>query len=309
MGPKKSSKGSKKAPSKNPSSPSTNIYDLLDQLNSNLENDKEKIDILEKNINEYKSQIEITEINTKLDQIEKYRNQSDKKAFTLNDLEIKSNVNSENSLSIEDIKSEFNSAFQNLTNSVKTIKDTINLVDLLISNNKLETLFKIKNKKIQSIYDNVINIDINKPDFFENTINNLNKYFKNEINNDFINEVYKDVKIDQSTNIIDDTKSFFDSYKKYYENLIKSINDLLDKINNNDLVLINKYSDYINNYTASINKKMIKYKSIINDTDDKLKNTKKGKTTYILPYSDVLYASIIQLVIIVDFLSYFYRPK
>ena len=107
-------------------------------------------------------------------------------------------------------------------------------------------------------------------------------------------------------------KELFNSYKKYYNDLITSINLLLNKINNGDLVLRNDiYGNkdlILLGYKNIINKKQNKIKFITEQYKNN-KNSKKGKTTLVLPYTDTLYVSIIYLLVIIDFLSYFYKPK
>ena len=264
---------------------------------------KKKLSINEKDLNAMELLLLKNDIANKINNIIKYRNDEKENK---EELITKENQTIENSIPIESIKSEFNSEYEKLINSVKTIKDTINLVKMLGSNNKLKTMFEIKNKNINKIYEmiNITRIETNKMD---KIIENLNKYIKKEFKYDFINDVYKEIKISESTDIFSDVELFFNSYKQYYDDLIKSINLLLDQINNKELVLITD-SDSIGNYNRIIEKKMNKYNSIISDGKND-KNTVKGKIKYVLPYTDVLYASVIQLIVIIDYLSYFYRSK
>lgn len=305
----------------------SSIIDALKNFDKYMQSEKKNIDNLKKMIDLEESEVLRKEISIKIDNIIKYRDnekkdevKDEKNSTKINSKNLPNNNSNkeknipntpiENSVIIDDIKSDFNSQYEKLINSIKTIKDTIDLVKMLASNNKLKTIFEIKNKNINSLYKKIVDLPNMNKENMDKIIEESNKFIKKEFKYDFINEVYKEIKISESTDIFVDVQLFFNSYKKYYDDLIKSINALLDQINNDELVLIEDKT-LILNYRKFIQKKMNKYNDMMsNDKDDKdEKNTVKGKTKYVLPYTDILYSSIIQLIVIVDFLSYFYRAK
>ena len=132
-------------------------------------------------------------------------------------------------------------------------------------------------------------------------ISELSTFFKND-KQFFYDKLKNDIFNGSSDNI----KIFFDNYDKYHESLITKIKDILNKINNNKLKLNTKSITefHINNYIINdINQKQNKInKNKIND-DKKM----KGKYTQILPYTDVLYLYFLNLLLIINFLNFFYN--
>ena len=299
---------------------STNtFYDKFMELYNILQKDKEshdtKITLLNNDMN--KQQIKINDIT---------RNKNFKTNKTeIDDTIIKNldtlieNINSKLTPTNITSSSKINQNKNNENDFNKKIKDTINsYLDILISTsnkfdenilkldenksvNKLLFLYNLNNKQISEIYNNFFkSLDITKK---EEIINSLNNYFNGKIGNDFINIIFIN---SNKQNNKEDIKSFFDIYKIYYNKLTKQIKKILNKINNNEL----KFNDiitYTTNFNNLINNKSDKINKIIYNTSSNKKNEKKGKVVHILPYTDILYAYILQLLYIIDYLTFFYN--
>jgi hypothetical protein len=310
-----------------------NINSIFDSIKTKINNIENNITTKQTKLDKIQIQISKINVNNEIKKI--LENRKSGTSNLLNNIKTKIGLLN-NKVSIEKIdviKTSFNEIYESLIICTKEIDEKTKLINLLNSNNKLKFILDSKFKKIEDIYNKIISYkfslntsatnknknitDKNITDKNKNITelyNQINTLFKSKTKNnkkdEFINEVYKDIQVKESTNIIVDCKSFFDSYKKYYDDLIKSINVLLDKINNGDLILC-KDKD-IRNRIKIFNDNIIKQKnekisSILSDKSNK--NTKKGKTVLVLPYTDILYLALIYLLIIIDFLSYFYKPK
>ena len=298
--------------------PNDNIDQILQEIDNKINDLNNKYNKNKVTLESIKSGKVKIELNEKIDKIQIDRLNEQKKIIT-KITEERDNLSIKTADKIDDIKIAFDSAYKFLTSSIKEIDDKIKLIELLNSNNKLKLLFDRKYKNITDIVniiinDNANNIKIKDKTNINDLLNKINALFTNDLKNEFLSEVYKDIQIKNATNIITNSKSFFDIYTKYYNELIKTIKGLLEKINNDDLVLINNSNN--NQLISSINvfnqkiinnkKQLIKHILI---SHDKNKNSKKGKIKLMLPYTDILYVSLLYLLIIIDFLSYFYRPK
>lgn len=129
--------------------------------------------------------------------------------------------------------------------------------------------------------------------------NHLSTYFAN-------NEKYFITKILELKEKDESLKSLLDQYYEYYQELINKIKNILNKINIGRL-LLNKNS--INTFnTKIIRDKLNKKKNIINKSEKTKDNlNKRGEYTVILPYTDILLLYFIELLIIIDYLTYFYE--
>lgn len=125
----------------------------------------------------------------------------------------------------------------------------------------------------------------------------LNNYFTNneETFIEFLNK-------EKEKSNKDIYKLFFNKYNEYYEKFIKKINNILDNINSHKLKLDTTKISY---FTTN-NIKLEKIKELFrNPTNNN--NNNSGKYTKILPYTDILLVYLLYLLLIIDYLTYFYK--
>ena len=97
---------------------------------------------------------------------------------------------------------------------------------------------------------------------------------------------------------------FFEEYINYFDNILLKINSIFDKINKE----IFKYDDNItdiDNYFHYIDKKIKNIERIIKNSIN-YNTEKKDKYIKIIPYTDTMFLYIIHLILIIDYLNYFY---
>jgi hypothetical protein len=211
------------------------------------------------------------------------------------------------------IKNNCNIEFDMLDKILKNIDNKLSIIEFNKIDNKLyffykkDDIYKLYNNyfndmtKSKKNADNLLTIsNSNKYNNFMNTIlKELNKYFI-ENKEDFFKKIQEIFNNNNNNNLI----SFLDQYKKYKDELIFKINDLLDKINDDKLKL-NLNNKNIPKFIPLIKKKQDRIKKILDHVNDKIDT--KGKYTVIIPSTDVLFLYIINLLIIIDFLTYFYE--
>ena len=214
----------------------------------------------------------------------------------------KSYINSTND---KDLKDKFNKEF----NSIITISRDYDLVidskDYKKVNNKVLNYYN-KNyiflKIINEIKNNKrINEIKNNKRINEKITNELSNYFyNNDIFIDKLNPIFsKDFKDEN-------VSSFFEEYQEFY-NILKNkkIKLLLNKINNR----IIKYKDSPNDFRNGIKTKIDYYENIkkfAEPSKNEFKD-KKGKYTQVLPYTDIMFLYFIDLLIIIDYLTFYYE--
>jgi len=193
------------------------------------------------------------------------------------------------------------------------------------------------NKKNSNI--NLLDITSNISKYFSNLKNNNNNFISQLNQHNFLKDL-GEVKSDKYESL----KSFSDEYQKYCNELITKIKTILNNINKNKLVLIKDYN--ITNSTNSNNTiiketfiKIISIKinkinlinsnkngtnkngtnkngtnkngtnknGINNNGIDKNNTNKKGNITLVLPYTDIMFEYLLQLLLIIDFLTFFYE--
>lgn len=145
------------------------------------------------------------------------------------------------------------------------------------------------------------------------TIDNLtiemSNYFVNSNNNNIFILKVKNISTNNSN---DSVKVFFKKYNEYYNELTDKIKNMLDQINNGILTINNsskasiftKYISRKNRILAKIEKDQEGYRKNITD-----KKIKVGKYTKILIYTDVLFKYLVDLLNIIDYLTFFYEKK
>jgi len=313
------------------------LYDLFDSNNKNLVNiyilgknniyEDSDIIIINNIIDNYKKNPSITDLNdvlifNQINLIEAYY----KTKLSSNSLSLKSknNIISRSNLPNLDTDNgltEFNQIFLNyvteITNTIFTINKETKKLEYNNSKNKLyflSTLDDKLNKYIGDIRGIDISTNNNTIKKIQTIYENINKYFTDlkTNNNNFISLLNQHNFLKDLSNTISKSnndnslKSFADEFQKYNTELITKINNLLDKINKNKLKLIiydilnfQRFNNIISN----------KYKKIdsINTNKDGSKINKKGKFILILPYTDIMFKYLLYLLIIVDFLNFFYQ--
>lgn len=221
---------------------------------------------------------------------------------------------------INEIKENFINSFEVLFNTSKVLDDGINKLKESKSPNKLSFLYSTKNKKLNDILNESIfklkdsySLEYDKiNDKFNEIIKKLNNSFKTN-SNDFIKllNVTPTNKNDNNIKkVSNDIQPFFTTFNNYNNKLIKNIKVLLEKINSGEYTL---REDVINNQLITtfnnniIKNKKEKYENIkIEGDNTQLKNEKKGDITYVLSYTDVMFGYFIELLIFIDFLTFFY---
>ena len=130
---------------------------------------------------------------------------------------------------------------------------------------------------------------------------NIIKNYINKKNFTFIEKI-------KEINIVDnEIKPFFEEYINYFDNILLKINSIIDKINmkifnfNTKIKIDNYFDEYANEKIKNINN--IKEKSV------NLKTIKKDKYIEIIPYTDTMFLYIIYLILIIDYLNYFYSDN
>ena len=237
----------------------------------------------------------------------------------------------------------FTSEFKEIINISKNLYEKNNEITYDSSKNKVYHLYSSDKIELNKCINSILTIDtntynnfnayskLNKNEYKKNhdlntTLNNSNvqryliednitnltrdltKYFNNEYNNEDTSNFLKKIFIIQDTNKKDITKPFFDQYKNYHDKLMKQIQDILTQIDNEELILNSNLINYIGlqNFITQLQKKKQKRDKItkhaINDD-----NHPKGKYTVVLPYTDIMYLYFINLLIIIDYLKYFYK--
>ena len=137
----------------------------------------------------------------------------------------------------------------------------------------------------------------------------MSNYFVNSNNNNIFILKVNNISTNNSN---DSVKVFFKKYNEYYNELTEKIKNMLDEINDNILTINNisqvsiftKYISRKNRILDKIKKDQTDYGVNIN-----AKKIKVGKYTKILIYTDVLFKYLVDLLNIIDYLTFFYEKK
>lgn len=209
----------------------------------------------------------------------------------------------------KELKDKYNDIFNMLYESSEKITNIINVYNESQSKNILKIYYD-KNFEFNTIIEKIIKLynSPNKNDDRKKIIeitNQISDYFANQKDNIFINKVNELISKDELI------KPFWEQYYEYYKVLIKKINIILNKINMNRMNLAFRLESLLSNFQSKIiqNKikkkdEIIQYKSEMNPTN---KSNKRGEYTIILPYTDIMFLYFIDLLIIIDYLTYFYE--
>ena len=154
---------------------------------------------------------------------------------------------------------------------------------------------------------------INDKGTIEDLTLKMSNYFVDNTNNNVFMLKIKSISTNNSN---DSVKIFFKKYNEYYNELTDKIKNMLDEINNNILTIINDpiplskiviFTKYISRKNKILDK--IKKDEIAYETNTTAKKIKVGKYTKILIYTDVLFKYLIDLLNIIDYLTFFYEKK
>jgi len=142
------------------------------------------------------------------------------------------------------------------------------------------------------------------------------KYFKNNPLDKFFDILYVEL---QQNVISPDIITYIDTYKTYCNNILGKINKKINKISKN--ILNPQYIKfckqtisgtdrypYIDDFISKLSNELL----IINKVEDLCKNninknTIKGNKIFVLPYHYILYMVLLKLIVILEFLNYFYE--
>jgi len=217
------------------------------------------------------------------------------------------------------LKTEFDNSFTEILTISNKYKDIVYKMSLKKSTNLIYSIYQKNNKDFNEIYDkNLGNIEKLKEcnaEMEEKICENVSELTKritkvmiNEKSNKFIEELYND-HLKKQTPVV---SPFFEEYKAHTEDLRKKILIILKKINSKELnqkknIEIESIKQNYSNHTKT--KIQVKNKIIqINDNYEKNNTEKKrGDLLIIPPYTYTLFIYLIDLLLIIDYLTFFYE--
>ena len=197
-------------------------------------------------------------------------------------------------------------SFDSLINITLDFEKTINIIKFKNTDNKLFFIFETDLEKLNKINDNLNNLNnLNIQKKITNLQEDINNYFiatnSTSLFNKLLSKPTNSNKTVQITPILEE-------YSNYNKNLTNKIKVLLNNINKQNIKLndISNINHKINIFKNNIIKNKIdKYKKIYNELM-KEHNKINGSIKYIVSYTNVIYIYFINLLIIIDFLTYFY---
>lgn len=295
------------------------IQTYIDSITNNSKtNSKENLDYIKSALLKLSKKNDIsTIINTISKTYTKKNNSTDldaikKEILTKIDNEQKILNQNKNINSKKQLKEQFNDSFNKLLDISTQYSEIINLHNEKKTNNKIYYFYN-KNTKLTMFINKITTETIKSKEpskkeeiTIKEITDEIIKYFYN--NNDlFFQEIEKQINnIDEKNSKI---KPFFDEYQNFYnDNLIEKIKILLKKINNKNIKLINPVDiTKIDEFQKSIIKSKIDKRVKIIAKADVLSENQKGSYTVILPYTDIMFLYFIDLLIVIDFLTFFYE--
>lgn len=190
-------------------------------------------------------------------------------------------------------------SFDSLINISIDFEKIINIIKYKNTDNKLFFIFETYIEKLDDITKKINSLDTKKN--IENLIKDINSYFINSNSTLLFNKL---LSRESNSNKIE---SILEEYTNYNKNLTNKIKVLLNNINKQNIVLntdsdslkIKTFKDYI------IKNKAEKYNNIYGESKEKSSRI-NGTIKYIVSYTNVIYMYFIILLIIIDFLTYFY---
>ena len=202
-----------------------------------------------------------------------------------------------------EFKNKYNEIFTIMYDGSNKIQNIIYKYNENKSKNKIKYYYD-HDKNFNTILYNY-NYNISNPNELYIYTNKLSTYFSK-------NEKYFITKILELKEKDETLKSLLDQYYEYYQELINKIKNILNKINIGRLLLnnniINDFKNIIDKFNQIIKPKIIKKQNIINNSEKNKDNlNKRGEYTIILAYTDIMLLYFIDLLIIIDYLTYFYE--
>lgn len=282
------------------------IWDIKKKLEDDIEFNKEELDKvkIERDnllLDKYKFELYTFNENNKTEYLKNQNIYFDELITNIQNKINEKTIEIDNEITYKkELKDKYNDMFNLMYDESKSIEDTINIYHENNSKNKINYYYD-KDK----LFHSIIYKDINSKEF-TNYTNKISNYFaKNK--NDFITKILE-LK-DKNENL----KSLLDQYNEYYLELVGKIKNILNKINIGRIKLVlinnnNKNTKSTTNFNQIIESKINKKKEIINNSEKNNKNNnQKGEYTIILPYTDIMLLFFIELLIIIDYLTYFYE--
>ena len=211
------------------------------------------------------------------------------------------------------LKTEFDNTFTETLSISEKYKEIVTKIVIKTSHNPISLIYKNNNQ----IFQNIISRSTVKTPLNINYNTNIDPLTKKIIDiiinkkpdDKFIEELYNNHLKNQTPVVI----PFFEEYKKHSDELKKTIIKLLTKINNGELNIVKNIDLLRKNYVEYVkyitSKKTIRQNIInINNNYEKVKtNKKKGNLIVIPPYTHTLFLYLIDLLIIIDYLTVFYK--
>jgi len=166
-------------------------------------------------------------------------------------------------------------------------------------------------KEINSL-DELLNSNIKIKEAIQEVTKKINKYFLSEkAINDIIPDIFKENNKNQELN--QQIQYFFKKYKELFNDLVIKIKNILERINITDINDKTLKKIMITNFKTRIIKNKSEFIENINKNEEDYEtkffknNIKKGDMTEVLLYTNKLLSYYIDLLIIIDYLLFFYN--
>ena len=289
------------------------IFIILNYYNRDYDNKTKDIKRLENELTNLKNNKNSKKIKKYIfDMYNEIKDNLESISLLIKEEKLKISTNSKNN-SNKDLKDKFNNEFNSIIIISKQYEFVIDSKNYKKMNNKLLNYYN-KNYIFIKIIDKITNNKIRNNETTEeskkeNTKENENIKITNELSNYFYtNDIFIDKLNIFSKDFKDENVSlFFKQYQEFY-NILKNkkIKLLINKINNG----IIKYNDLNNNNFINGIQTKIDYYNKIKESGEPSKNEfkeKKGKYTQVLPYTDIMFLYFIDLLIIIDYLTFYYE--
>jgi hypothetical protein len=195
-------------------------------------------------------------------------------------------------------------SFDSLINVTLDFEKTINIIKFKNTDNKLFFIFETYIEKLIEIYEKINKLSNKKS--IEDLIIDINDYFITKNSTSLFNKLLS--KPTNSNKTVQITP-ILEEYSNYNKNLTNKIKVLLNNINKQNIKIklnMNDINIKIITFKNNIIKNKInKYEKIYEELN-KEHNRINGSIKYIVSYTNVIYIYFINLLIIIDFLTYFY---
>jgi len=200
------------------------------------------------------------------------------------------------------LETNFIESLSNLLNTSKTFNEIINKIKFKNIDNKLFYIFKTDFKKLKKIKENLDNIQ--KKTNIEELIKDINNFFVTKNSTQLFDKLLCKA---TNSNQTEKITPILQEYSNYNKNLTNKIKVLLNNINKQNIKLDTNHMNMkiLNFKNYIIKNKINKYNKIYNDLEIEHSRI-NGSIKYIVSCTNVIYLYFINLLIIIDFLTYFY---